>query len=480
MTSALKRIFYLIPAFIFVSLSLAGATEYIQVPGLIDLRTTYSDGALDPESLARLARQRGFDLIFINDHDRLVMEYGIFPFRNILRKRIELNSLNDEGAENYLNAIRRAQDQNPDMIIIPGSETAAFYYWTGSYFGDDLTAHNYERRILTIGMDKAKDYEDLPILHNGLSTRYSIGFLPVFLPFLISLVLGLFLLRWRGILRISGIIISVISLLFLINTDPLRSSPFDQYHGDQGIAPYQLLIDYVESRGGLTFWNYPETKSGVRKMGPIFVDTPPYPQVLEQSRGYTGFAALYGDNITVTEPGHLWDRVLLEYCRGERDRPPWGISTADFHGDGRDGEILGNFPTVFLVGKKTREEVLSAMRRGRMYAYSGTYPQMMVLKEFSVCSAGCEAKAVSGEEMILNEPPRIRISLFSKEPSEDRVKVRLIRSGEVVQSFQGSLPMEIEHEDTYYKPGEKVFYRVDARGCGTLVSNPIFVIFGQK
>ncbi|MFH1242521.1 MAG: hypothetical protein V1689_09180, partial [Pseudomonadota bacterium] len=93
-------------------------------------------------------------------------------------------------------------------------------------------------------------------------------------------------------------------------------------------------------------------------------------------------------------------------------------------------------------------------------------------------SSGCEAKAVSGEEMMLNEPPKIRISLFSKEPSEDRVEVRLIRSGVVVQSFQGPLPMEIEHEDTYYKPGEKVFYRMDARGCGTLVSNPIFIIFG--
>jgi len=82
-----------------------------------------------------------------------------------------------------------------------------------------------------------------------------------------------------------------------------RSSPFDQYHGDQGMAPYQLLTDYVDSRGGLTFWNYPETASGTRKLGPIMVDTPPYPEVLEESEGYTGFASLYGDNITVTEPG---------------------------------------------------------------------------------------------------------------------------------------------------------------------------------
>ncbi len=457
----------------------AGAVEYLQIPGLIDLRTTYSDGALDPESLARLAKQRGFDLIFVNDHDRLVMEYGILPFRNILRKREELNSINEGGAKDYLNAIRRVQEKNPGMIIVPGSETAPFYYWTGSFFQDNLTAHDDERRILTIGMDRSSDYADLPILHNGFSFRYTVEFLPFLVPFLISLGLGLVLLRWRGILRISGIIVSGVSVLFMINMGPFRSSPFDQYHGYQGMAPYQLVIDYVESRGGLTFWNYPETASGVRKIGPVFVDTPSYPQVLEQSRGYTGFSALYGDNITVTEPGNLWDRVLLQYCEGERDRPPWGISTADFHKDGESGERLGAFPTVVMVREKTKEAVLSAMRQGRMYACAG-YPQRMILNEFAVCSSGCKTRAISGEEMMLNENPKIRISISPKEPTQDPVKVRLIRSGELIKVFEGPLPMEVEYEDKYYKPGKKIFYRIDARGCGALVSNPIFVIFAYE
>jgi len=474
-----KMLLFLIPVFILLNFHPVAASEYLHVPGLIDLRTTYSDGKLDPESLARLAKERGFDLIFINDHDRLVMEYGLFPLQNVLRKRVELNSINKEGAKNYLNAIRKVQEKNPDMIIIPGSETAAFYYWTGSYFKRNLTAHNDERRILTIGMERAKDYEDLPILHNGFSTRYTMKFLPMLFPLLISLVLGLVLLRWRGGLRICGIVISGLSLLFMINVNPFRSSPFDQYHGDQGMAPYQLLFNYVESRGGLTFWNYPETKSGVRKMGPINVDTPPYPQVLQESRGYTGFAALYGDNITITEPGNLWDRVLIEYCKGERNRPPWGISTADFHGEKESGAKLGTFPTVFMVRKKTKEAILSAMRQGRMYACLG-YPQRMILKEFSVCSSGCQTNAVLGEEMMLNENPKIHISLSSREPTKNPVKVRLVRSGVLLKTFEGTLPMELEYEDKYYKPGEKIFYRIDARGCGTLVSNPIFVIFGHE
>lgn len=471
-----RKLIFFIPILILMAHSVT-ATEYSQIAGLIDLRTHYSDGDLGPESLAELAKSRGFDLLFINDHDRLAMEYGLFPLRNILKKRVELNSINKGGPENYLNGIRKVQEKHPDMIIIPGSETAPFYYWTGSYFEKNLTAHNHERRILIVGLENPEDYRNLPILHNSFSTEYLNFFLPKILIFIISFILGLILLKWKGYYRIAGIVISALSLLFLVNTDPLRSSPFDQYHGDQGIDPHQLVIDYVNSKGGLTFWNYPETRSGVRKMGPIFVNTPPYPEVLRQSRGYTGFASLYGDNITVTEPGGIWDRVLLEYCKGERNRPVWGISTADFHKDGGAGEKLGNYPTVFLVKEKTKREILEAMRAGRMYACQSKYPQRMILNEFSVCGSGCETSATSGDEILLSEHPRIRISLSLKQVSEKGVKVRLIRSGQLIEVFEGFLPMAIDYIDKYYRPGEKIYYRIDARGDGAVVSNPIFVTF---
>ncbi|MFC1817239.1 PHP domain-containing protein, partial [Thermodesulfobacteriota bacterium] len=307
------------------------AAEYQQVAGLIDTRTTFSDGAFDVEALARLAKQRGFDVLFINDHDLLAMEYGLAPLKNILKKRVELNSINKGGAENYLNAVNKAREKYPDMILIPGSESVPFYYWKGSFVKQNLTAHDHEKRILTIGMEKPEDYKNLPIIHNGFSTRYLNQSLPVVIVFLISFVLGLLLLMDRGYFRISGLIISGLSFLFMINAHPFQSSPFDQYHGNQGIAPYQLLIDYVNTKGGFTFWNYPETGSGVRKLGPIFLNTPPYPAALEQSVDYTGFAALYGDNITATEPGHQWDRVLLDFCNGKRKQPVWGIATADYH-----------------------------------------------------------------------------------------------------------------------------------------------------
>jgi hypothetical protein len=453
------------------------AGDYRQLAGLIDLRTTFSDGDLNMESLVDLASRRGFHVLFLNDHDRMAMEYGLVPFRNTLKRRKELNSINKGGAGRYLSEVKRVKAKHPDMVIVPGSETAAFYYWTGSYLGKDLTANNHEKRLLTVGLREPADYEDLPILHNGFSLQFIRQAIPLMLLFSIPLVIGIWLSRHGRLGRVFGLFIAGLSLLSIVDTDPFRSSPFDPYHGDQGISPYQLVIDYVGSRGGLTFWNYPETKSGTRKLGPIRVHTPPYPEALLQSKDYTGFAALYGDTRTVTEPGNIWDRVLLEYCAGKRARPVWGISTADFHKDSGAGEKLGNFPTVFLVTEVTEASVLSAMRQGRMYACRGTYPQRLILKDFSVNSSDGTRRAISGEEIVLPENPRIHIELDATEKTDRPVDVRLTRAGKPVKTFRGFLPMNIDYEDQYVNSGQRIYYRMDVHGCGALISNPIFVTF---
>jgi hypothetical protein len=363
------------------------------------------------------------------------------------------------------------------MIIIPGSETASFYYWTGSPLKGNLTAHDHEKRILTVGMESPDDYGNLPILHNNLSMNYFTKALPQVVLFSLSLIASLLLLRWRGYLRVTGIIILILSVAFIINSNPFRSSPFDPYHGDQKMAPYQLVIDYVNARGGLTFWNYPQTESGVREMGPIHVSTLPYPYVLSESKNYTGFASVYGDNITLTEPGNIWDTTLKEYCMGYRDRPPWGIATADFHQEGESGELLGTYQTVFLVEQRTRDAVLTALRTGKMYACQVKYPQTLKLDDFSVSSSENQVKSISGDEITLKEYPRIRISISTSVPSSDKVKIRLIRSGEMIYLFEEKLPLMIDYVDPYYKPGQRIYYRMDMHGNGTIVSNPVFVKF---
>lgn len=455
-----------------------------QVPALTDLRTTFSDGAYDPETLVQMAVKKGFHVIFLNDHDRVVMEYGLPPFRNIVKKRVELNAINKSGAGNYLRTIADIRKKYPDVILIPGTESAPFYYWTGSPFIGNLTANDHERRLLTMGLEKPEDYETLPVLHNGLSgTRFRAA-KPALLAFFISFILSFYFLFKKGWWRIAGAVLIVVNAGFFINTVFARPSAFDAYNGKQGMAPYQMFIDAVAEKGGLTFWNYPETRSGVRRLGPIQVKTLPYPEVLLETRNYTGFAALYGDTITLTEPGNLWDVTLQEYCRGFRERPPWGIATADYHMEGGSGQNLGDFQTVLWLAEKSAPSVLAALKNGRMYACQGKFPKIPKLDEFSISAAKPDTapRMISGDEFLLRRNPRIRITVSGGAGTtggKSTVRVRLIRSGSLIQTFQGTLPLAIDYTDPLEKPGEKVYYRMDMTGYGTIVSNPIFVKFAK-
>ena len=476
-----NAIAYLVSAFLlFLSIPSSTANAdphepYTAVPGLIDLRSTFSDGAHSIEELVQIARSRGFKILFINDHDRVAIAYGIPPFRNILRYKKELPSIHTHGANRFLQEIDRVSRTYPDMIIIPGSETSAYYYWTGSYFSDDLTAHDYDKRLIILNFNDPDDYNHIPNLHNKLSLKYTARLLPRTLIFLCPLFIGLFLMTWKGLSRIIGLIFIVVSMLAITDYNPFRSSMFTQYDGDQGIAPYQELIDYANKRGGFTFWNYPEQRSGVRKHGPIYVHTPPYPQVLHQSRNYTGFAAIYGDNIKAIEPGREWDRVLNEYCRGERERPPWGISSADFHEDGRLRLKLGAFPTTFLVKEFSKKGVLEAMEKGRMYCSLGDSKTWPKLDYFNI-SGGSGKKSFMGETLTTAQFPLIRFKISYETEKPRPMTVFLIRGGEVIQTIKEKLPIEVEYLDKDIPLGEKTYYRImDEKKH--LTSNPIFVAY---
>jgi hypothetical protein len=454
--------------------------DYQQVTGLIDLRTTYSDGAHDLNFLIDLAKKRGFEVIFINDHDRMTMEYGIFPLRNIIRKKEEMPSINSRGAEGYFQGIKLAAQQHPEIILVPGSETAPFYYWTGSPFKDNLTAHNWERHLLIMGMENPQDYKDLPVIHNGFSTLHFRQLLPLSIVFMVLMLLGFILVLKKSYLRILGIVILVNATLMLIEFHPFKSSIYDQYSGDQGYLPYQELIDYVRERGGTTFWTHPEARAGANACkGPITVKTPPHPEALLMTKNYTGFGSIYGTWITATEPGMEWDRALLEYCRGERNTPAWGISTADFHEEGESGEKLGNFPTVFLVKKKTSEEVLLALKQGRMYACrSGNNFQRFVLEDFSALDSNKNIRANMGETLELKNQPEIKIRVSSSDDGVHDIDVRIIRSGKLIKTISKKTPFVVDFKDDYFNPGELIYYRLDIPG--RLVSNPIFVQFGRE
>jgi len=454
--------------------------EYTEMRGVIDVRSQFSDGEYTIDQLAKLARARGIDVLFMNDHDLLVMEYGLPPFRHLLKRSYERNSILHQGAAKYLRTIDKAEQNNAPIIIIPGSETAPFYFWTGTPWGAGLTAHNYERRLLTVGLTKPADYQSMPIIHNRLPFALT-NIHTAALLYLGAAILSCILCIWPGKMRIVGGVTFLLALLLFLNSDPLRASPFNAYSGDQEEAPYNLAINYVTNRGGLVFWNYPETRSGVHQMGPVKLKTLPYPEMLLKTRNYTGFSALYGDTSTITEPGNIWDMVLNEYCTGYRTWPPWAIATSDYHGEGKGGDPLGSYTTVMWVQERSRAGVLAAMQHGHMYACATPPGVRMKIDEFSLSSPDGKVKGISGDEVTFKGAPHITIRLsVSGTDAKGPLELLLIRSGKLVATQTGDAPLSFSYEDPNYRPGEKMFYRFEVRGkMGRLISNPIFVTFAR-
>ncbi|MDB9822322.1 hypothetical protein OAC89_01305 [Deltaproteobacteria bacterium] len=447
---------------------------YIAVPGLIDLRSTFSDGDHSIDDLAETAHSRGFKVIFISDHDRIALSYGLPPFRNIFRYKKEYPSIKTHSPERYLDEIKRVSQKYPDMMIIPGCETSAYYYWTGSWFRNNLTLNGYDQRMIIINFNNSDDYRYIPNLPSKMSFRYTDRLLFGSLIFAFPFIIGFILLRWKGFSRFMGIFLVIFSTLAIIDHNPFKSSLFSPYQKNQGIAPYQELIDYVNENGGLCFWNYPEQRSGIRSHGPINVVTPQYPHVLHESDGYTGFSAIYGEYTTVTLPGGEWDRVLNEYCRGERNSPPWGISSADFHEEGRLNQKLGSFPTIFLVREFSKKGLLESIKNGRMYCSRGDGTIWPKLDRFNVSGKNGE-EAFMGDSLTTDGHPLVKIEISYEGGISKAITIRLIRGGELIQTFQGTTPMQIEYTDDKLPPGVKTYYRITDEK-EHLVSNPIFVL----
>lgn len=393
--------------------------------GVIHLHSTIGRGIKTISQYAQMAEEQGIKVIIITDHAVLRWEYGLPPLRRLLRKRIKQPSVFEYGVKNYLGRIEEVDASYPELIVLAGVQVTPFYYWEGSLFKKNLTLINGQKDLLVIGLGKAIDYENMPLIGN-------------------------------------------------------RRSRFDQYHGDKGVAPYQDLIDYVVSKDGLIFWSHPETDMFCKWAGANSY-TPPYTSDLLNTYNYTGFAIFPEGYKVIGKVGGVWDRVLMEYCQGRRRRPIWAIGELIFHGLGASKD-LDNVLTVFLIPRVTERAVLGALKNGRMYAIShcGEGP-MPVVENFSVGDVVSGKRAMMGGEVSSSGKVRIKIDISYTEQVGEEIKVKVIRNGEVVKEFVGTGGLKVDFIDTYFMPGEKVYYRFEANdGIGNiLIANPIFVSFIQ-
>ena len=487
---AISAIFALILT-ITVSIYPSHASDAEWVRGVIHLHTRMADesGKLSMDELLNEVRKKGIGVAVISDHDNERVEYGIFPLRRIIKKVVERKSIKHFGVRDYLDTIRSAEERFPDLTVLVGVEAVPAYYWEGSILNRDLSLRNWHKHILIIGLESPQDIEGIPSVGTGWYKKPDLGCVVEFWPLLLF-PLGIYLLRFEKVkeirfaninfretkkpYRIPGYISIVSGVVFLINNIPSCYTSHDPYHGDQGIAPYQELIDYVDDKGGLTFWAHPDatfdnTVNGIR------VYTPPHPEDLIRSHGYTGFVALLKGKET-SIPGGVWDGLLKEYIKGKRERPVWAIGELDY----RAGDWMGETETVLLLKQKTKKGVIDALRNGRMYAVTGL-PYKPELGYFDVWDVRDKEWKHMGSHVSSGEKARLRVKIGYQ--GRRSLILRVIKEGGIVARFPIRKELDIIIEDPL-KDAETTYYRIDVgyrieRGGGRfeplLISNPIFV-----
>jgi hypothetical protein len=150
----------------------------------------------------------------------------------------------------------------------------------------------------------------------------------------------------------------------------------------------------------------------------------------------------------------------------------WAVGESGFHGFSA-GKDLGTVRTVFLVEARSEFAVLAALKSGRMYAVQRARETELVLAGFTALAGS--ASATSGETLRVAAPTPVTVAVEVEAmgaPAGD-LRVSLVKNGTVVAVWTGPAPIRAVHSDVF--DGAPTFYRLDARGAGRLLSNPIFV-----
>jgi hypothetical protein len=459
--------------FLFPAILIAGEKQYRHYPAVIHVHSAVSSGKFDFAGLAKRARKWNIPILIFTDHQRHTVEYGLWPFRETLKRGGTHPSIDDCSAARYIAEIDALDRANPDMVLIPGMELVPYYYYTGGYFSGDLRIHDFHRNMIVFGLPEAADFDALPTIHGPWSLRFLWQQLPAFLVMLALIAAALIAMRRvkKRLLRIMLFMMLVFFVLGAYNDLPVRNTRYSQYAGPVGGRPYQDVIDAVHERGGIIAWAHPEAYQpvGVQRVGPVEFVTEPYPELVFNTRGSDAFAGVYGDMITFTQPGGPWDRALADYCAGAHEKPPYIFGERDYAGP---PVRLNLHQTVFLLKELSREEVFAAFREGRMYAMQA--PRQEELRvDLAARAPGKNASVIMGGTL---HAAQAEVSFEVRCERRVALNVEIIKDGRVIQKLENQKP-PIKHGFIVDVPqGKTTYVRLTITGAGkVLLTNPVFI-----
>jgi len=461
--------------------------EYNRYVVGIHFDSDISGGYFSPEKLVEFAIENELDAIIFCDHDRMSVEYGIPPLRNLIKKRVEYPSILTHGPDNYLKTLDSLQQNNPQLSIIPGAEVAPAYYWVGNIFEKNLELFNWHQHMMVIGLEDPADYHAFPSsaanIRQGYDTRLYFDIAAV-----VGVLVGLLLFRKvvtktmqfssgqlikvrRRPFKFTGILLTIFCIALLINDYPFTARLYSPYGGDPNPEATQALIDYVLERNGLVYFAHPEAEFHDEFSG-IEVRTEPYTNLLPETDNYTGFA-VFGEGFhRAGIPGGEWDKTLNQYIDGRRENPTWAIGEVDFEGD-LPAECIKEVSTFVWAKENTKEAVLDALAKGRCYSAQIYGPKFIWLDEWNIAAPSGEV-SISGETLNADSSVTLHFNFTAAEDKSD-FEALILRNGVQLSAAAFDESTQIDFEDTPLQG--KSYYRlwVLYRGYPVLAANPIFV-----
>ncbi|RMF93413.1 MAG: PHP domain-containing protein [Candidatus Schekmanbacteria bacterium] len=470
---SIKKLFFHFFSFLSLFLFCISICYGMKIDGLIHLHSQFSTGRNSLEEIVDKAKEKGIKAVLMTDHDVIKVEYGIPPFRNIFKKDYELQSVTKRGASEYIEEIEDINKRRKNVVVIPGVESTAHYFWSGSIFNGNLTANNWQKHILLVGFHSAEEIDDLPVIHNGFSLRYVKELTPKALFFLFAFILS-FLLYFTGekFAKAFGLICSIISLLLIINYHPFQSTLFNQYESNAGVIPYQELIDYANEKEILSIWAHPESYKE-REINGVRMLTPKYVEDLLKTYNYTAFEGLYRDTATMIEAGKEWDILLLDFIRKERNKPIWTVGGIDYHGD--EDEKIDEVKTIFITDNLSKKSIIQALKNGRCYAVRQSNSGEIVIDEFLLSDKEQVNEAEMGESLKVSGEAILSVMISEKYGKKEEAFLTIVRNGKIFIKKEIMLPFE---KKFLFSAGsnDKGYFRlmVNFKDGGKAVSNPIF------
>jgi hypothetical protein len=478
MIPPLPILFFVLSAPFFAQDHVNSAAEtqhgYKPLRAALHVHSQFSDGDYDLSELASLAEQRKIDVLGISDSFLTKVRYGIDPLKKLLSLTRSRPAVLDQGIANYLAAIAEAQKQFKDVLLLPGLEVAPYYYWQGQP-GRNLRLYDFDRHLVLFGLRDAHVIANLPVIENGTWANTTHDWMLVAGPVL-TIVAGIIvILLGRRPLQLLGGLIVLAGAAWIYDAYPFGKQ-LNPYSGKHDWQPYQRLIDYTATHGGLAFWSYPEARyPDIRVRGATMVSHP-QPESVALTRDYRGFEGIYGENRTITNPASLWDQVLMDYIRGGRKMWPSVITGIDFHSlDGRGGwHDLDRGVTILWTRSKEMDSVLDALGHGRGYASFQRYPNRRLdLEDFALRSS--TGSAITGETVATDGNVTLSASIHWSpgQYSQTPAKIDLVRDGELLDHREITLPAQILRTDSL--ANGRHYYRLRVTDDGSeILSNPIF------